>query len=434
MNKLHLGIAREIITPEIGCQLFGYTPNHFSTSVNDDLTATAFYLKQGNTAAIMVSATVCVIKESICDEIREKLEALYGVPKENVIIAATHTHSGPNLAGTPGWGDVDRNYLESIFLPKLYEAIRRAIEAPVPVTVGVAQDISLIGVNRRELTIENNIALGQNPNGCFNPNMTVIAFKNEAGEVIANMIHYGAHCTASGRNPEISRDWAGVMTDTLEEISGGMTAFFNGPEGDVGPRMANGRTTGRQTVKDALVHGGWAAQDAVRVWRKIRAYRDVTLEAAGGTIPIPLMPRMPLEEAKAQYEEFKNDTINWRGGQRRYLEKVIRSYEDGYEELDYLDVPQSIIRIGDVAFAGTPFELFSEVGIRVDNASDIPYVLSLSNSNGSRTYLATKDAIPRGGYEVTMHKQSYVQPYSDDADYAIVKGTLNNLRKVGGKV
>ena len=46
MESLCLGVAREVITPEVGSQLYGYTPDVFSEAVEDDLTVTAFYFKQ----------------------------------------------------------------------------------------------------------------------------------------------------------------------------------------------------------------------------------------------------------------------------------------------------------------------------------------------------------------------------------------------------
>jgi hypothetical protein len=58
-------------------------------------------------------------------------------------------------------------------------------------------------------------------------------------------------------------------------------------------------------------------------------------------------------------------------------------------------------------------------------------VLSLSNTNGSESYLATQDALCRGGYEINMHKMSYLQPYSDNADFEVLRGTLANLKKLG---
>ena len=72
--------------------------------------------------------------------------------------------------------------------------------------MGVANGNSFVGINRRELTEENKIKLGQNPWGCFNPKMTVISFADEHGTAVANMIHYGAHGTAAGKNQEITRD------------------------------------------------------------------------------------------------------------------------------------------------------------------------------------------------------------------------------------
>ena len=68
--------------------------------------------------------------------------------------------------------------------------------------------------------------------------------------------------------------------------------------------------------------------------------------------------------------------------------------------------------------------------MRIDAASRIPHVLTLSNTNDYRGYLVTKDQICRGGYEVQMHTLANVQSYSDDADYAIIMGTLENLKKL----
>jgi len=428
-NNFKLGIAREIITPEVGSCLYGYRPDVHSTCVNDDLTATAFYFTDGTTEALMISATVCSINTKLCCDLRQMFEEKFGIPYGNIIISATHTHSGPNLAGTVGWGDVDTDYRDGIFIPKMLEAVRRAKESAVPAKMGMAYGDSLAGINRRQLNINNHIGLGQNPWGPFNPRMCIISFKNEAGNVIANIIHYGAHGTASGCNTEISRDWHGVMIDAVEQLSGGITAFFNGPEGDVGPRMLNGGTTGKQSVKYALEHGAFAAQDAVRIFREVKAYRDVQLKAVCENLTIPLKNRMPREEAEALYEKFKEQTVNISGQHKNYAKRVLDSYDEGYVDTESFDIKQTIIRLSDVAFAAFPYELFSEIGMRIDRASSVPYVLSLAESNGCDGYFVTQDALCRGGYEVDMFKTARVQPYRDDADFALVTGTLENLNK-----
>lgn len=86
------------------------------------------------------------------------------------------------------------------------------------------------------------VDFGQNPWGQQDKRMTVIAFQTPDGAPIANVVHYGAHCTAAGTNTEITRDWAGVMIDRLEAESGAPTLFLNGAAGDVGPRLTNGKT------------------------------------------------------------------------------------------------------------------------------------------------------------------------------------------------
>ena len=431
-EKLFLGVAREIITPEVGTCLYGYVPDLHSTEVNDDLTATAFYFKQGDKSALMISVTVCSIRLDICDYLRATIESELGVAKENCLIHAIHTHSGPNVAGHDGWGEVDEEYRDSIFIPKVLEAARKAVASPVPVKMGIAFGDSLVGINRREFTRDNHIAFGQNPWGVFNPKMVVTSFVNEEGKNIANIVHYGAHCTASGKNTQISRDWPGVMIDTLDAVTGGITAFFNGPEGDVGPRMPfDHMTEGKRHVKYAIQIGGVAAQDAVRIYKQINTYTDADLSVFSKDIKLPLKPRLSKEEALEKLQAFEGkDVVNVEAGTKKYLELVVDSYSNGYEEKEALDIPQSIVKVGGVAFVSCPFELFSEIGMRINLDSDIPHVLTLSNTNDARGYLCTKDQLCRGGYEVQMHTMAHVQAYSDDADYAIVKGTLENLKEL----
>ncbi len=436
-NKLELGVSRKIVTPKVGGHLMGYALDVFSESVNDDLTVTAFYFRSDNTQALLISATLCIISTGISERLLSEVEERYGIPRSASILHATHTHSGPNLGEQVGWGDYDREYLEEIFKPRLMEAVGEAIENAVPVRMAVAFGESLIGSNRRQLTVDNKIILGQNPWGPFDPKMTVISFKSEAGEPVANIIHYGAHQTASGRNHEITRDWSGPMIDTLENTFGGITAFFNGPEGDTGPRMPNGRTTGGfvngkyvSHVRYAMQIGSVAAQDATRIYKQLGGYHTPSLSVSTENLRIPLAPRLSLEEATARYEEFKNETTNLSGAKANYYRNIIASYADGYEEIPYREMTQTVIRIGEVAFVTFVYELFSEIGLRIAQASNIPHTLSLSNANGSAGYFPTQSELCRGGYEIEMFRTSFIQPYVDDADFHIMTETLKHLEKL----
>ena len=89
-----------------------------------------------------------------------------------------------------------------------------------------------------------------------------------------------------------------------------------------------------------------------------------------------------------------------------------------------------MIKLGDVAFVSFPFEIFTVIGMRIDQASSIPYVLSLSNTNGTEGYFATQDQICLGGYEIDCFMTAHRQPFVQNADWHLVTETLNHLQKL----
>ena len=69
-EKLMLGVARSIITPTVGTALYGYKPDLFSESINDDLTATAYAFSQGETNAMLITVTVGSVRTTLDTEIQ----------------------------------------------------------------------------------------------------------------------------------------------------------------------------------------------------------------------------------------------------------------------------------------------------------------------------------------------------------------------------
>ena len=433
-KKLFLGVARRIITPVVGTPLAGYQPDWFSEAVNDDLTVTVFCFEQDGKRALLASCTLLSLATSISNELRASIEKKFGIPKECVILHAIHNHSGPNISISYGWGDANHEYIDTILIPRLMEAIEEATANMKSVTMAITKGESLVGVNRRERTKDNTVRLGQNPWGCFDPQMTVISFADEENKPVANLVHYGCHGTAAGKNREISRDWAGVMIDTLETETGAITAFLNGPEGDVGPRITSGETVGRKAgvsgnIGYAMRLGAVAGQDAVKIYNQPK-YRTVPkMSVTTGETMVPLAPRIPLEEAKKKYEEFRGETINIRGRSELHYRTLIESYSNGYEEVAGYPMEQTILRLGDLAIVSCPYELFSEIALRVKKDSPVPYTLILSNTNGQESYYATESEICRGGYEIDMFLTKYLQPPVPNADWHYITQTLENLKK-----
>ncbi len=294
-----------------------------------------------------------------------------------------------------------------------------------------ARGKSDVGINRRQLSQKgNHVFLGQNPWGPYNPYMTVLTFNGESGRCVANIIHYGCHGTSAGANTEITRDWSGHMTDALEAVSSGITAFFNGPEGDVGPRLSNGKTTGDITYVREL--GRIAAADVLRI-NLDKTECDATLAVYHGDIKIPLQPLMDLQEAKEVYERVKNETVNINGKVRRQLETIIQMHEKGDKGDENVTFPQTLIKLGNFVFASFPYEVYSEIGMRIDTFFENETILSLSNTNGSEGYFCTEDSLCNGGYETNMFKYGRAQRFVENADFTMIIETVENINKLLNK-
>ena len=419
--ELKLGVSREIITPKLGGYFLGYGSKSVSDSVNDDLTVTVFTFSYGEIKSMLISVCVCLVANELSDEIRSACGKVAGVPVSNVILSCTHTHSGPY---TENFDDmIDETYINDIFIPRCVAAAKASIRTMTPVKMGVASIDTRIGINRRQILSNNEVILGNNSWGPYDPELTVLSFKDDLDRTIANIIHVGAHCTASGINTEVTRDWAGYMIDRLEiETGGAMTAFVNGALGDVAPRMANGQSTG--DLKLAMELGGFAGAEAVRAYKNIRVYKEEDMSVALGEIRIPNEPLLSRERVNGMLEEIKAipgfETERFLPGRISKLEAILRFHESGEGGEDEFAFDQVLIRIGPVVFIPLPFEVSTEISMRLREYSKYGYTLMLSCSNGSNSYLPTEDQMCRGGYEVESFQWARIRRLPDNTDWYIV--------------
>ena len=423
-HSLQCGAGRADITPPLGAILYGYAPGRPAESVGDPLTLTAVKLASDDTSALLITCSVAALNSGLCRRLREAAGEAAGVPARNVTINATHTHSAPNCSIRSGWGEVDTRYIESVLIPGCVKAAGEAAATMRPAWFGIGETDSDVGINRRELLEDGSIALGQNPWGTRDPRMTVISFRDADGRIIANLVHYGCHGTASGANPEITRDWPGVMTDMLDAETGGISGFFAGFEGDQGPNLPNGKTTG--SYKLALQHGARAGADAVRAFRSIREWRDVPVHVLHGTIRIPFDPLAP--RGKAEEELARIGTLAQIYVEERYSDvnayihwqQVLEEYDSGRPLKTEWTFDQNITVIGPAAILPCPFEAFAEIGLRLRRSSPFAYTLNLCNTHGALAYLPALSDIGRGGYEVwhflLAMRTTYPLPHNTD-DY-----------------
>lgn len=436
MNKLLLGFAREIITPKVGCNMAGYSDHLYSTSVNDDLTTSVMAFKSGNTEFILISNTLLLLSNMLADKLRREVSNVSGVAFDKIMIACSHTHSGPNIGGGAGWGDADMGYYDNILIPKTLKAVETAMQNKIAVRVGVGTTESKVGVNRMVCDIDDNITLGQCPYGTYDPTMTVISFCDDSDRPVLNIIHYGAHCTAAGANTEISRDWAGYMIDRVENETGAMAVYFNGPEGDVGPRISNGFTaahfSGKPDISYAAELGGLAAIDAIRAFNTIKTYRDEEVATVSGKLHLPYAPRLSYKEADRKLKDYV-PTLPYENCQKKeksYLSNIIKAWENDQPEVEEKVLDQTIYKIGNIVLIPFPFEAFSEIGLRLREYSTYEHTLSICIANGSISYLPTQKDICRGGYEIFQFMTSGVQHLAEDTDKNIIKENIRIMQDI----
>ncbi len=86
--------------------------------------------------------------------------------------------------------------------------------------------------------------------------------------------------------------------------------------------------------------------------------------------------------------------------------------------------------LGDVAFLGFAYELFSEIGMRINKMSSIGHVLSVVCTNGTYGYFPTEDQLCLGGYAIRMFQTRNLQPFAENSDYNLITESLKNLQQL----
>ena len=151
------GAAAADITPDGSQFLFGYPHvRRYSTGVHDRLLSSALFLSDGKTPLLLVGNDVIYISRETAWRVRDRIQSETGVPAANMMITATHTHSGPltvdtfSNEGDPAVPKTDPRYVE-----RLEDGIVRAACAAYrdakPARLGLAMaDGSCVGGNRHD--------------------------------------------------------------------------------------------------------------------------------------------------------------------------------------------------------------------------------------------------------------------------------------------
>ena len=95
--------------------------------INDPLHARAVVLDDGSTRLALAVVDVCILETGLCNRVRKEAAKRTGIPFENIVLCATHTHSAGSVLAA--LGQPSRRGLLRPIEPQLVEVIAKAAVA-----------------------------------------------------------------------------------------------------------------------------------------------------------------------------------------------------------------------------------------------------------------------------------------------------------------
>ena len=240
---LQAGYGRENITPETEVGMGGYSDAETRKSKNvlDYIYTTCVAFNEGDTTLLVYTIDVCGIADSGADKIRNYVATYAGVPAENIIIGATHTHSAPAMGNDDNW--------DNMLLKACGEAAKNAIADLAPVKMetatGILENMNFV----RHYLMNDGTYYGSNFGSTASgfkahaldyPDRQLILLKldRETKKDIL-MVNWQAHPAAAARQDDytaVSADFVGHTRSKLENETGMMVAYYTGASGNTNPR------------------------------------------------------------------------------------------------------------------------------------------------------------------------------------------------------
>ena len=360
-QELRAGAATRIITPAPLLPVSGGigTPKP-ATQKKGDLFARAFVLEKANVRVAIVSVDNLGWPAALGDRSRALVK---GIPPENILIGATHTHSAPDAYGFPdeqGKSHADLKYLDWC-VKQIADAVNEAVKNLEPASLKIA-----VGEAKGK------IAYNYYAPDLYDPRCGVIQAiatgGMNKGKTIATLVNYAIHPEVLGSGRGIlSPDLCGPLYERIESAAGGVAIFMNSAQG--GMVTADVRREGGQeanTWEECIRIGNLLADEALRIVANAEAQNHPDLVCASRTINFPVdskIMRYILENSPIKMTAAKGDSISTR--------------------LNYL-------QIGTAKILTIPGEALPNIGFYIKRNLDTPQPFLFGLTNDAFGYMLTK--------------------------------------------
>ena len=418
--KNYVGYSRVCITPTESVPLGGYgnTSKRMSTSVARDLYTTCIAFTDENDQTILVVTNDLILSSAEwTGEARKSMSEATGVPVDNIIVSATHTHSGPDMTNLAH--ESIHNY-RKIIVTWMTQA---AVEAMADRKEGKLYfgKTYIEGVNFvRHYILDNGTYIGDNfgdassgkilrPTTEADHWMQIVRIvREEAKDIILVNWQTHPHRDGGGKKTEITSDIVGAMRQTMEFRTGCHFAYFSGAGGNINSRsrIMEDNLPGVEVACDSAACGSYMAYHAIRALETLCPLAGGAVKACARTVSVETdHTKDHLAEIGIQLRrewERTGDHAACREAGKPY---GIHSPYHASAIYNKSKLPKTrdvnlwALSVGKLAFVGAPYEMFDTNGDQIKRGSPFSSTFVCTCCNEYVGYIPSAYGYAHGCYE-----------------------------------
>lgn len=413
---MRIGMSSVDITPRVGVDLSGFGPflNRSSVGVKLPLRAKGIAFEIAGRMALIVNCELVGVTRTTARQACARIvDAVLGLAEQDILICATHTHSGPATGCLNGWGEPDPLYLE--LLPdRIAAAGIAAVKAlePAAVEFGTAP-CEHIGLNREYEPDAPPLDVVLAPewrSQCpekTDTEVKVLKFVRPDGSLLGFAAYFGCHPVVCCQLTHwIHGDYPGVALAKLQqEFPGALGVFLQGAQGDVNSCVVH-KPEAESLAALAVIGERFAAsiREALRNARPIavdtlRTVQFETVFSARPQVDTAYLEQMERDNlAKIHAPDADPESCECRMAMVHVLaaRKLLAQLKT--DPLRGTRATIAGIRLGPVALLASPFETMQAIKNDVVQKAHAPIPLVLGIANDSLGYAPDRYCAARGGY------------------------------------
>jgi len=425
LAEFRVGFASADITPPVGWRRAGNYTELISTGVNDPLMTKAMVVQEGATTFAFVGNDLCSVPRDLTDRARTRASQLTGIPVENIVITATHTHGGPEYLGplreflherakkaNNGIDPREPIDYRAQLVERWADVIAKAWSNRQPASLElVIPRLEGVAFNRRYWMKDGSVGWipRKGDTNIFRPAGPVdtdfpflFARRADSKEGLGSLAVFAMHTAVYG-GPPFGADFPGHLQTNLTAAFGPkfVSIFGEGCAGDV--NHANPFNPDPQhwtNVSPAI--GRAMAQVALTNLPYASVVKPGSFAVRSLTIRTPVAPI-----SDAEYAEAKRlmETLDSNGAAFLTLVDAWRKiYRHRFWKEHGGQLPQEVQAArfdADTALVTLPHEIFTELGIAIKASSPFRRTMVVSLANDEDFYIPTRRAFEEGNYEPT---------------------------------